>query len=130
MQETSALEKNYKQYIPTFLLATGIMYLSLASGSGLPKTHIHFEHMDKLVHMVMYGTLAIGFSWDMQRSHVQHTKLLVLALILPAAYGGLLELIQPFFPPRTAEWLDFVADFNGAWIGTIIFDILCRKIHS
>lgn len=129
MPETSALVRNYKTYIPTMLIAAGILYLSLASGDALPKSTIHFENADKLVHCAMYFTLTAAFAWDMRRSGVAGIRSLVLAATLPIVYGGAIELIQPYFPPRTAEWADLLADATGAWLATILFDMIWKKTH-
>ncbi len=112
------------------LVAAAILYLSLASGSGLPKISVHVPNADKLVHMCMYFGLALTLTCDLYRSRVRRPVLLVWAILLPVLYGGTIELIQPFFPPRTAEWLDFMADFTGALLGFLAVDTVFLKIRK
>lgn len=124
------------------LVAAAILYLSLASGSGLPQTNLHIPNGDKLVHICMYFGLALVLTGDLHRAVcAQQGKIVrsltfrwlyvLLAFGLPIAYGGCIELIQPFFPPRTAEWLDFVSDAAGAVFGFVagdkIFPAILRK---
>lgn len=121
------------------LVAAAILYLSLASGSGLPQTNLHIPNGDKLVHICMYFGLALVLAGDLHRAVcVQQGKIVrsltfrwsyvLLAIGLPIAYGGCIELIQPFFPPRTAEWLDFVSDAAGAVLGFVAGDKLFPAI--
>jgi len=112
------------------LIVAGITYLSLASGDGLPKTDIHFENADKLVHFCMYGALAAVLGWDLLRNHTNRTLTGIITCLAGILYGGLIELVQPYFPPRTCELGDWLADIAGILIGYIIIDILWKTTHS
>ena len=41
-------------------------------------------------------------------------KLVVFAILVPIIYGGLIEIIQAeYFPGRSGDWYDFLADALG-----------------
>ena len=41
-------------------------------------------------------------------------------VVLMAAYGGMTEIVQGFFPPRTPEWLDWLQDLAGIAVGAAL----------
>jgi VanZ family protein len=88
----------------TLLLAGVIAVLTLApvSAEGVPGS-------DKLHHVL--GFAALSFPLPFARR-----KLALPVVLGVAAYGGLIELIQPHVG-RQAEWGDFLADVVGAIIG-------------
>lgn len=91
----------------TVLLAIVIAFLTLApiSGKGVPGS-------DKLHHSLAFAALA--FPMPFARPG------LVLPFIFSViAYGGLIEVIQPFFG-REGDWGDFLADIIGAVLGGVL----------
>lgn len=79
--------------------------------------------MDKWVHMLMYAALSatfwIGHLLTHSRPVAMH--LLVGGLLLPVAWGGLMELGQAYLTTcRTGDWLDFVANTIGALLANAI----------
>jgi len=91
----------------TITLGLLIAFLTLApvSGKNVPGS-------DKLHHLLAF--MALAFPLPFARPS------LVLPVILGvSAYGGLIEIIQPFFG-RNADWGDFVADFIGASLGGLL----------
>lgn len=72
-----------------------------------------FEHLDKVEHVLAFGTLAVvaslcgapgpGLAWRV-----------ALALL---AYGGFIELVQTQLPTRTGSLDDLVADAAGIALG-------------
>lgn len=82
--------------------------------------------IDKWVHFVMYGGLALAVWLDCShRKNTDavalksgHRKLnattVLLATLYPALLGGVLELVQAYLTTyRSGDWLDFVADCIG-----------------
>ena len=91
----------------TLLLGGIIAVLTLApvSADGVPGS-------DKLHHVLGFAALAFPLPFARQN--------LALPVVLGVAvYGGLIELIQPYFG-RQAEWGDFLADVVGAVIGAFL----------
>ncbi|MDR1730089.1 MAG: VanZ family protein [Prevotellaceae bacterium] len=79
-----------------------------------------FEGADKIVHFFLYIFLSLAICRDFYRQSVAFTtrKMIIWAIVLPIAYGGLIELLQgQFFYPRTAEWGDWLADILGVFTG-------------
>jgi hypothetical protein len=67
---------------------------------------------DKVYHVLAFACLA--FPLPLVRPRL--TLWVILGVI---AYGGIIEMIQPFFG-RQAEWADLVADGVGAILGAIV----------
>ena len=116
----------------SFLVAAAILYLSLATGRGLAKLPPIplFVNADKLMHFMMYMGLSCVITFNQRKSDKSLLLTAFTAVFLSAAYGGVLELLQPFFPPRTCDLLDFIADAAGAIVGFIITDIAWIQTHS
>lgn len=94
-----------------------ILYASL-----IREPHIHLPQVafaDKWGHLLAYAVLGGALAWDLIRDKRKVLWIWVVGLSLPIVYGGLIEILQgAFFAPRTAEWLDWLADIAGTAIGT------------
>jgi len=91
----------------TLVLAVIIAVLTLAPmPSGSP------AGSDKLYHVLAFACLAFPLPLVRPR----WTVWVILGVI---AYGGVIEVIQPFFG-RQAEWADLLADGIGALLGAVI----------
>ena len=88
----------------TLALAVVIAYLTLAPihDPGVPGS-------DKSHHFIAFAALAFPLSFARPR-------VTPWVILLAAAYGGAIELIQPFVG-RDKEFLDFVSDAIGAALG-------------
>lgn len=75
---------------------------------------------DKIYHILAFACLAFPLPLVRPR----WTVWVVLGVI---AYGGIIEMIQPFFG-RQAEWADLVADAIGAVVGAVTGTALSRYI--
>ncbi|SHF32027.1 VanZ family protein [Dysgonomonas macrotermitis] len=102
------------------IISLVILYLCcLIPPNDIPD--VGFEFLiptDKIVHFLMYMGLsgATAFNYiHAKRGHINMLKLLVFAFAFPILYGGLIEIIQHYyFPPRSGDWFDFLADALGA----------------
>lgn len=79
--------------------------------------------IDKWVHMVMYGGLALVMWVDrVARNKLGLSRMfLLLMLVFPILLGGLMELVQAYYTTcRSGDWIDFEADAIGAVIGVLL----------
>lgn len=90
-------------------LALGIIIAILTL---TPFDSLNVPGSDKLHHVLAFAALAFPLPFARPR--------LVLPVILGvSAYGGLIEIIQPYFG-READWADFIADVIGAILGGVL----------
>jgi VanZ family protein len=119
---------NYLRYYwKSVALIACIFYLSFAPPSafkGVPT----FQNEDKLVHFLLYFCLTLLIIYDSRKNTklISHPVTFVLfCLLFPTVLGGLVEIFQKyFFPPRTAEWTDWLSDSIGAMAGWFLMCFL------
>lgn len=113
-----------KTYLFTVIVTVGVVALSVFP---IPEVEPLEEVplIDKWVHFVMYGGLALAAWFDsLRRVRKGQGKcaargrlgwgVWISAVAYPAALGGLLELVQAYLTTyRSGDWLDFVADCIG-----------------
>lgn len=106
----------FRVYGMSIVLSLAILYVSIIR--AVPEVpQIQFEGLDKVVHFLMYFALSgvVCFELYRQRYTFQEVKMRLWGLVYPIAYGGVIELLQEnFFPPRTGDWFDWLADALGA----------------
>ena len=86
--------------------------------------------MDKWAHGVMYLVLALVMLWDNKKVGIPASYSWVIVVLLAAIFGGFIEILQEhFFYPRTGDWMDWVADCIGTWVGVGIWYI-GKKWHE
>lgn len=71
---------------------------------------------DKLNHFGAFGALAISACFA-TRASARHAAGVAAALL---AYGGLIEILQTFVPPREGDWADLLADAIGIALGLAV----------
>ena len=119
---TSDSSLRWWHFVPSFVVWAGITYLSLIK--ALPfRVMEDVPLADKWEHMVAYLVFALCLAGDSYRARIDARVIYMVALLLPICYGGLIELIQPYIPPRSGEWLDWAADCIGAGIGVALFGL-------
>ncbi len=114
------LQSNTDKYVflPLKIYWTILFILTTIPGNSLPKT---IKISDKIEHLVAYSILAFLLSFAIHfKKKFSPTKIFIWCIILVSLYGGFDEIHQMFIPMRSAEWLDFLADFIGAILGTAI----------
>ncbi len=121
-----------KKYVLTYWksisIALIIFVLSTVSFSTT-NTAPKIKNFDKLVHCLMY--LGLGFTLFYDYSKDTFTKVgkfIFILMVLAIFYGGLIEIIQEYFTTRrTAEWLDWLADIVGVFLGFGAGFLLLKK---
>lgn len=90
------------------MVVTGLLLMPALPGKPLPVPHI-----DKVIHAVMFFTLAFPAMWGLPQAW--HWPVFSLVVV----YGGATELVQPAFG-RSAEWGDFIANATGALLALVL----------
>ncbi len=100
-------------HLPVLAYAALIAYLSGMPYLSGPK--LGDWGLDKLIHCVEYGILTwlVLRSLSAIQSGLDRTRILLIALILVAAYAGLDEFLQSFVPGRDSTVADVAADIAG-----------------
>ncbi len=127
--------KTTLSYWKSILSVIVIVYLSFASPSDyreMPNVNILF--FDKIVHVALYLFLTIVLIFDF-RSHNKFSKnnsiYIVQCILFPIVLGGCIEIAQDkWFYPRTAEWVDWLADILGVTIALVVTLFYKRKIQG
>ncbi len=122
----------HKKYLITFPLV--IYWLILFILTTLPSSSaITIGVSDKIEHFGAYGLLSVllYLSLYFQEKFVLLNKYpAAFTIIIAAFYGFLDEVHQLIVPGRSAEILDWLADFLGAVLGTLIIKYLLDKIKK
>ena len=80
--------------------------------------------IDKSAHGVMYLVLALVMLWDNKKVGILASYSRMIVVLFSAIFGGFIEILQEyFFYPRTGDWMDWLADCTGTWVGTGIWYI-------
>ena len=112
-----------KAYWPSLLVGAGIVYLSLFHAASL---QLDVDNPDKFGHLLAYLVWTLCLTADLWRDGVPFGWRVFWAVVFPIVFGGAIEVIQSFFPPRAAEWLDWYADFSGTVVGFGVMDVIWR----
>ena len=111
----------WKYYLPALIWLVIITWLSINSGTPMPKFDLFSA--DKLFHAAAYALLTLLILWGRSKSGPTPVPLYQLALIfvLVTGYGAFMEWIQgTFFPNRSFEYDDMLANASGAFLATIM----------
>ena len=113
-----------KKYCFSIAVAIAIFYLSTTTSSALSKVP-KIEGLDKIVHFLMYAGFAFVLLWENwgKKAILRY----IVAIAFPIFYGGLMEIIQQFFPPRTTDFFDFLANAAGVFAGYSVARQVFRK---
>lgn len=116
--------KNYALSISIIVI---IIYLSFFTP---PKPSVPtFEHMDKLVHLCMYGglTTILWMQYFWCHSQIKWSHLIIGGIICPVVMSGLIEIGQSnLTSTRSGEWLDFVANTLGVLLACVLSYYILR----
>ena len=115
------------KYLPTILVCTLVLILSVINTGVLPKTDV--PSADKIVHTIMYFAITIILMLN-QTSYLQKRitrRQLHFAFLFSVGFGTLMEVIQHFLPWRSGSVYDFIANTLGVVLAIIIFDIFTKK---
>lgn len=106
-----------------------ISYLSNTKSDGIPKiSFLNFKNADKLVHAVFYFNLVFLMIWGLRKQYKYlyfQYRAYFISIIFAIFWGGFMEIAQlTVFTYRNADWVDFLANSVGAFLGLWAFKIL------
>lgn len=117
----------------TVPVVIAILWLTLVP-NPVPEIDVTFwEHTDKIVHAIMFGTLYFVVSIDWYRKRQKDIPRLwspvsTTIFAWTALFGAIIELVQPYVG-RSNDIYDFLADLAGIIIAGLVTPqiiILCR----
>ena len=121
--------KYLKRYPLSLLVFAAIVYLSLFRPSDDMQLPMLFEHMDKVVHFIMYAGLSFIIWYEFFRSHTKgmNIKLFLAIFLIPALFSGFMEYMQSKATDyRSGDIMDLL--FNV--LGIIFSNIICLTLFS
>lgn len=108
------------KYLPTILVCTIVLILSVINTGVLPKTDV--PSADKIVHTIMYFGITLILMLN-QTSYLREQitkRQLYFAFLFSVGFGTLMEIIQHFLPWRAGSIYDFFANTLGVVLAIVI----------
>lgn len=101
----------------------------------IPETPLsNVSMIDKWTHIVMYGGFCaiLLIEYGQRHKQIRWSKIIVGAVILPIAMGGLIEIAQATCTGgnRSGDIYDFLADTLGALLGVAIGTLPARYLSK
>lgn len=107
-----------------------IYWLILFIATSLPTDYIPSVGVgDKFSHFFAYMVLSVllYFAFSLQtRSEILKKYPAIMTILVGSVYGIVDELHQMLIPGRSAEFLDWIADFVGTIVGVLLARLLYR----
>jgi VanZ family protein len=115
--------KRYLKSQPLSILVIAAVWV--ACMVPIPETPLdNISMIDKWTHFVMYCTIVVVImaEYGHRSKAVNWRHLTVGGIVLPVVMGGLVELAQAYLTNgvRSGDWLDFLANTIGVFIGCAI----------
>jgi VanZ family protein len=88
---------------------------------------------DKLLHFGAYGLLSALLYLNLyfqNKFELLSNYSAFFTVLIASVYGLLDEIHQMFVPGRSAEFLDWLADFSGSLLAVLITSYLIKKIKA
>lgn len=117
-------------HLPWIAWMAAITVQSSFRGVPLPDLGIHFT--DKIAHFIVFGILGLLITRGMRhvRKRIIHNHPALTAVILGCIFALTDEIHQAFVPARSAEVLDWVADFVGILIFSYLYSLWSNRRHK
>lgn len=115
-------------YWPAILWGIVLAILMLLPQDAFPESKL--LSYDKLAHITVFAIFSIlvliGYQLKGKLSQ-QRTKHRNYTLTICLVYGIILESLQQFVPGRMSDVYDLLANFTGALLGVIVFNIFIKN---
>lgn len=122
-----------RKLLPAIGWALGIIILTGIPSSFIPKTitFLDWASPDKIVHFILFGGQSFLILYAFREQYFKGNNRFLIAAVAIAigiTYGLLTEVLQHYvFVGRNGNYLDFIADGIGAFIGFLAFYLYYRK---
>lgn len=107
-----------------------LYWLVLFIATSLPASNMpSVSYNDKLVHFLAFSGLGflLTLTFMLQEKYPELRGYALLAsVVIASLYAALDEFHQSFIPGRSAEFLDWIADFTGAVTGAVICTVFAK----
>jgi VanZ family protein len=114
--------RGIKKYGLSILFCAIILVLCFISTKPLPKVPI--SNLDKIVHLIMFLGLSGVVFFDNTlylKNKISHQRIVFGSFLFPTLFSGAIELLQEYFTiDRTGDWMDFLFNAIGGFIGLAI----------
>ena len=109
-----------------------ILYLCFMNTDSLPSVGV--VNFDKFVHFVMFLSVS-GVIFFENTSYLKNKTslrtIIIFSFIFPTVYSGLIEIGQEHLAPtRVGDWMDFLFDGIGAFLGLIICMLINKRLKT
>ncbi len=122
--------KKYLIHLPLIIYWIILFVLtSLPTGLAIETRDVS----DKLLHFGAYGLLSVLLYLNMyfQNKFIKlKNNPATFTLVIASIYGLLDEIHQMFVPGRSAEFLDWVADFSGSLVAVLITGYIINRFKQ
>ena len=122
--------KKYLVHLPLIIYWIILFILtSLPTGLAIETKDIS----DKFLHFGAYGLLSILLYLNLyfqDKIKILNKFPATFTVLIASIYGLLDEIHQMFVPGRSAEFLDWLADFSGSLVAVLITGYLIRRIKE
>lgn len=129
-----ALIRNLSSRLVIPILWTLLIIILLSiPGSAIPKVSIGLQHVDKLVHFILFGIFPVLWSYYFiqKKGNTNWKQLILIFCIISILLGISLEYVQHYFVVnRDFDLADIIADSLGAIVFGIILILLERKYFT
>lgn len=100
-----------------------IFILCCTPGKYIPTVSwLELLSFDKFVHASIFFTLACLWLMYLHYSNKLSIQSISITIFMCIAYGGILEIMQAtLFSQRSGDWLDFIANSFGCFMGLLFF---------
>ncbi|GMU96384.1 VanZ family protein [Ignavibacterium album] len=115
-------------YLPLIIHWLTILILTSLPSDQVPSVEIG----DKVNHFLAFFVLGFFLNLTLKYQHRYPNlkkNILITTIIIAAGYGIMDELHQLFVPGRSAELLDWIADFLGAVTGSLLAEFIYRRFN-
>lgn len=110
------------KYKFSIIIAIAIFYLSIMKPPKMDISLFEFKYIDKILHFLMYAALSTAMALEAKISNKYYKYFIILSI--STIFWGAIEILQNYFPPRTASWGDFIADAIGSALPLVIINFL------